>query len=163
MKSYLNMQVSDIFLGLGQDRLVQLLRSISIGKLKTFQLYERLKARLNAHKVNSELLRKGAPRLWSRLEAKDEDLATDLAQSILVSHLDLIQAILNFLGIPHEDGFFAKDADVSSHLTEGWQQRVFDEFRNRYPEPLVLFYVNHLGWEVLKSDTVFLPSQEVHP
>ncbi len=157
------MQVSDIFLGLGQDNLIQLLRSISIGKLKTFQLYERLKARLNAHKVNSELLRKSAPRLWSRLEAKDNELATDLAQAILVSHLDLIQATLNFLGIPHEDGFFAKDADVSSHLSEGWQQRVFDEFRSKYPEAVLLFYINHLGWEVLKTDAVFLPAQEVRP
>src|SRR5690348_10554110 len=155
------MQVCDIFVGLGEETLSQLLRSISIGKLKTFQLYERLKARLNAHKVNSEVLRKSAPRLWSRLEAKDDELATDLAQSILVSHLDLIQATLNFLGIPHEDGFFAKDADVSSYLTEGWQQRVFDEFRNKFPEAVLLFYVNHLGWEVLKNETVFLPAQEV--
>src|SRR5947209_7366257 len=143
------MQVSDIFLGLGEETLAHLLRSISIGKLKTFQLYERVKTRLHAQKLNSELLRKIAPRLWSRLEAKDDELATDLAQSILVSHLDLIQATLNFLGIPHEDGFFAKDADVSAHLTDGWQQRVLDEFRNKYPEAVLLFYVNHLGWEVL--------------
>ena len=157
------MQVSDIFLGLGEETLAHLLRSISIGKLKTFQLYERVKTRLHAQKLNSELLRKIAPRLWSRLEAKDDELATDLAQSILVSHLDLIQATLNFLGIPHEDGFFAKDADVSAHLTDGWQQRVLDEFRNKYPEAVLLFYVNHLGWEVLKADTVFLPAQEVRP
>jgi hypothetical protein len=157
------MQVSDIFLAMGQDRLSQLLRSISIGKLKTFQLYERLKTRLHASKVNSELLRKSTPRLWSRLEAKDEELATDLAQSILVSHLDLVQATLNLLGVPHEDGFFAKDADVSSHLPEGWQPRVFNEFRNTYPEAVLLFYINHLGWEVLKTDTVFLPAQGVQP
>src|SRR5437868_1369431 len=40
------MQVSEIFLGMGEEAFAQLLRSISIGKLKSFQLYERLKARL---------------------------------------------------------------------------------------------------------------------
>src|SRR5450759_2192044 len=145
------MQLSDIFVGLGQDNVAQLLRSISIGKLKTFQLYERLKARLHASKVNSELLRKSAPRVWARLQEKDEELATDLGQSILVSHLDLIQATLNFLGIPHEEGFFAKDADVRSYLKEGWQQKVFDKFRDAFPASVLLFYINHLAWEVLKT------------
>jgi hypothetical protein len=157
------MQLSDIFVGLGQDNVAQLLRSISIGKLKTFQLYERLKARLHASKVNSELLRKSAPRVWARLQEKDEELATDLGQSILVSHLDLIQATLNFLGIPHEDGFFAKDADVRSYLKEGWQQNVFDKFRDTFPASVLLFYINHLAWEVLKTDEVFVPAREAQP
>lgn len=154
------MQLSDIFLGLGQDRLVQLLRAISIGKLKTFQLYERLKLRLNANKVNSELLRKAGPRLWTRLESHDDELATELGQAILVSHLDMIQAVLNHLGIPHEEGFFAKDADVASYLKEGWQQDVFNRFAGQFPEAVTLFYVNHLAWEVLKSETVFVPEPQ---
>ena len=154
------MQLSDIFVGLGEDTLGALLRSISIGKLKTYQLYERLKARLNANKVNSELLRKSTPRLWERLNAKDDELATDLSQAVLVSHLDLIQAVLNFLGVPHEEGFFAKDADVSSYLKDEWQRRAFEEFRGRYPEPVLLFYLNHLGWEVLKAEELFVPAAQ---
>lgn len=157
------MQLSDIFVGLGEENLGQLLRSISIGKLKTYQLYERLKTRLHASKVNSELLRKAKTRLWERLSEKDEELATDLAQSVLVSHLDLIQSVLNFLGVPHEEGFFAKDADVSSYLKDDWQQRAFDHFRGTYPEAVLLLYLNHLGWEVLKSDTVFLPAHQPQP
>lgn len=154
------MQLSDIFVGLGEENLKQLLRSISIGKIKTYQLYERVKVRLNAAKVNSELLRKATPRLWTRLTEHDEELATDLGQAILVSHLDLIQAILNHLGIPHEDGFFAKDADVSSYLKEGWREDVFNKFRGQFPEAVLLFYINHLAWEVLKADAVFLPQPQ---
>ena len=37
------MQLSGVFLQLGEERLPQLLRGISIGKLKTYQLYERFK------------------------------------------------------------------------------------------------------------------------
>ncbi len=154
------MQLSEIFVGLGQDSLSNLLRSISIGKLKTYQLYERLKLRLNAQKVNSELLRRAGPRLWTRLQEKDEELATDLGQAVLVSHLDMIQGVLNHLGIPHEEGFFAKDADISSHLKEGWQQETYDKFRGAFPESVLLFYINHLGWEVLKADSVFLPQSQ---
>ena len=157
------MQLSEIFVGLGQDNLAQLLRSISIGKLKTYQIYERLKLRLNAHKVNSELLRKGTPRLWTRLEQKDEELASDLSQSVLVSHLDMIQAVLNHLGIPHEEGFFAKDANVSTYLKEGWQTETYDKFRGTFPEAVLLFYINHLGWEVLKTDSLFQPEQQAQP
>ena len=49
-----------------------------------------------------------------------------LAQAVLVSHLDMIVEVLNFLGIPHEDGFFAKDLDAKPHLTEGWEARTFE-------------------------------------
>ena len=36
----------------------------------------------------------------------------------------MMRAVLDFLGIPNEDGFFAKDLDAPKYLTEGWQQRV---------------------------------------
>ena len=152
------MQLSDIFLGLGEEALAELLRGISIGKLKTYQLYERLKVRTHVSKLNSETLRKIAPRLWTRLAEHDDVLAQDLAQAILVSHLDLIQAVLNLLGIPHEEGFFAKDIDPSAYLTEGWQEKVYDEFRERFPAPLVLFYINHLALELDKEAQVFAPA-----
>lgn len=152
------MQLSDIFLGLGEEALAQLLRGISLGKLKTYQLYERLKTRSHVPKLNSEALRKLAPRLWVRLSEHDEDLAQDLAQSILVSHLDMIKAVLDFLGIPHEEGFFAKDIDPATYLTEGWKERAYNEFSERFSKPLVLFYINHLGLELDKSHEMFAPA-----
>ena len=44
--------------------------------------------------------------------SRDEEFARDLGQVVLVSHLDMIIAVLNALGVPHEDGFFAKDLDA---------------------------------------------------
>ena len=99
----------------------EVLRSISIGKLKTYQLYERVKARLHVQKLNTEALRKVAPRSWQRVTEQDEEFSTEIAQAILVSHLDMIVAVLGFLEIPNEEGFFAKDLDASKYLTEGWQ------------------------------------------
>ena len=155
------MQVSEIFVGLGQPTFEQLVRSISIGKLKTFQLYERVKLRFRMTKLNSESLRKAAPRLWTRIAEGDEEFATDVAQTVLVSHLDMIKDVLDFLGIPHEDGFFAKDLDATDKLQEGWQQRVLDQFRGKYPDPLVLFYINHLGHELTDQNFIFQPASAV--
>lgn len=152
------MQLSDVFLNLGEDRFSQLLRGISIGKLRTYQLFERLKFRLHLSKLNTENLRKAAPRLWERLGARDEEFATDLSQAVLVSHLDLIVAVLNFLGIPHEDGFFIKDLDAAPYLTEGWEARVYDKFQGEFPDALLLFYINHLGLELGKAETPFIPA-----
>jgi len=152
------MQLYEVFLGLGQDSFVQLVRGISIGRLKTYQLYDRLKTRLHLPKLNAEGLRKGAPRFWERLVEQDETFATELAQGILVSHMDMITAALDVLGVPNEDGFFAKDLDAPKYLTEGWQQRVLDALKDRFPGPLLVFYVNHLGWELLKSAEVFHPA-----
>jgi hypothetical protein len=152
------MQLSEIFLALGEPTFSQLIRSISIGKLKTFQLYERVKLRFHLGKLNSENLRKASPKLWTRITEHDEEFATDVAQTVLVSHLDMIRAVLDFLAIPHEDGFFAKELDVAGKLTEGWQQRVWEEFRGKFPEPVLLFYINHLDWELTKSEQVFNPA-----
>jgi len=149
------MQLPEIFLGLGEESFTQLLRTISIGKLKTYQLFDRMKTRFHVGKLNSESIRKAAPRLWARLGDNDEELATDLSQAILVCHLDMIKTVLNFLEIPNQEGFFEKDIDGTKYLTEGWQQRTFDKFKNVYPNALLLFYINHLGWEVAKSEQVF--------
>ena len=51
------MTISDVFLQLGEERLGQLVRGISIGKLRTYQLYERFKVRTHLAKVNTENLR----------------------------------------------------------------------------------------------------------
>ena len=152
------MQLSDIFLGLGEPAVAELLRGISLGKLKTFQLYERLKTRLRVAKLNTETLRRIGPRVYERLGEREDEFATELSQAILVSHMDMIRAILDFLGIPHEDGFFAKDIDGAKYLTEGWQQRVFENFQGKFPNALLLFYINHLGWELLKEQQMFAPA-----
>jgi hypothetical protein len=151
------MQISEVYLGLGLDAFGHLIRGISIGKLKTYQIYEGFKVRAHLTKVNTEGLRKAVPRLWERIAGGDDDFAKDLAQAILVSHLDMITAVLDFLGIPHENGFFAKDMDAKPYFTEGWEQRVIEKFRDAYPEPLLLFYINHLRWELLGASDVFRP------
>jgi hypothetical protein len=153
------MQLSDIFLRLGEDTFRQLMRTVSLGRLRTYQLFDSFKTRLHLHKLNSETLRNSAPRIWARLQEADSgDLATELSQAILVSHMDMIKAVLDELGVPHEEGFFSKDADISAHLTDGWQERVWQKFRASYPPAALLFYLNHLAWEVSKSENVFVPA-----
>jgi hypothetical protein len=152
------MQLTDVFLNLGEDQFSKLVRSISIGKLKTYQLYERFKLRTHVAKLNTENLRKATPRLWQRLQERSDEFATDISQAVLVSHLDMIIAVLNFLGIPHEEGFFVKDLDAAPYLTEGWQSRTYDRFKSQFPEVVVLFYINHLALEMGKAEAPFLPA-----
>src|SRR5579885_784105 len=152
------MQLCDIFLHRGEENFEQALRSVSMGRLRTYQLFDRLKARLHVNKLNSETLRKAAPRVWTRLAERDDDVATDLSQAILVSHLDMIKAVLDHLGVPHEDGFFAKETDVSANLKDGWQAEVWEKFRGAFPPAALLFYINHLAWEVAKAENVFRPA-----
>ena len=152
------MQLSDVFLQLGEEHLRQLVRGISIGKLRTFQLYDRFKTRTHLAKVNTENLRKATPRFWQRLNEHDEEFATDLSQAILIAHMDMITNVLNFLGVPNQEGFFEKELDAKPHLTDGWQKRVFDRLRGEYPESLLLFYISHLGWELGGESSVFLPA-----
>lgn len=152
------MQLCDVFLTLGESVFSDLLKRVSISRLRTYQIYEHIKVRTHLTKLNSEALRKASPRLWNRLNQQDEDLAADLAQAILVSHLELIIAALDFLGIPHQDGFFGKDADLSSYLAEGWQQRAFDALKDKYPPSVVQFYLNHLGVETGAATALFTPA-----
>jgi hypothetical protein len=152
------MQLSDVFLQLGEGHLRQLVRGISIGKLRTFQLYDRFKTRTHLAKVNTENLRKATPRFWQRLEAHDEEFATDLSQAILIAHMDMIANVLNFLGVPNQEGFFDKDVDAKPFLTEHWQSRAFERFKADYPQSLLLFYIGHLGWELAGDTQVFLPA-----
>jgi inorganic triphosphatase YgiF len=153
------MQTSEIFQALGQDGFANLVRSISIGKLRTYQLYEALKARAHLPKLNVEGLRRVTPRFWDRIRQGDEALASDLAQAVLVSHLDMIIDVLDYLGVPHRDGFFEKDLDASEWLKEGWQQRAFEQFQAKYPRPALLFYLNHVAMELAKAEELFLPAE----
>jgi hypothetical protein len=152
------MQLSDVFLQLGEERLGQLVREISIGKLRTYQLYDRFRTRTHLPKVNTELLRKSVPKFWKRLEEHDQEFATDLSQAILIAHMDMIVAVLNFLGIPNQEGFFEKDLEAKAFLTEGWQERVIAEFKGKYPDALFLFYINHLGCELGAVEAAYLPA-----
>ncbi len=151
------MQLSDVYLALGQDAFGELVRSISIGKLKTYQIYEAFKVRAHLAKVNTEALRKSPPRFWTRIAEGDQEFGKELAQAILVSHLDFIIAVLDFLGVPHENGFFAKDMDPKPYFPEGWEERVHAGFKDQVPEPLVVFYINHLRWELLHADQPYQP------
>lgn len=154
------MELSEAFLRLGAEDFRQLVRGISIGKLKTYELYESFKTRARLGKVNAESLRAAVPRFWQRISERDEEFSRDLAQAMLLSHLDMVQEVLDFLGIPNQDGFFAKDLDASQHLTDGWQQRAWEQFREKYPPPPLLLYLNHLAWELEKKDPqYFAPSR----
>ena len=145
-------------MALGPDVFGDLLRHVSLGKLKTFQVYDRFKIRARLNKLNSESLRKAQPRLWERLEAGEEDFAADLSQVFLISHLDMIVAALNLLGIPHQEGFFDKDLKPEEYLTEGWQQKIYDNLSGQYPRSVLLFYINHLDWELTKAEKIFQPA-----
>ena len=151
------MQISDVFLGMGQEDFGQLVRSISIGKLRTYQIYEGFKVRAHLHKLNTESLRKALPRFWTRIGERDDEFATDLSQAVLVSHLDLVASVLDALGIPHENGFFSKKMDPKPYFTEGWEQRVYEKFHGACPDALLVFYINHLRWELLAAEELYRP------
>lgn len=151
------MQVTDIFQALGEEGFREALRTVSIGRLKTYQLYESLKTWSHLPKLNVEGLRRVTPRFWQRVGEGDQGLAADLAQAVLVSNLDMVIDLLNFLGVPHNDGFFEKDLDASDILKDDWQQKAFEEFKEKYPAPLLTFYLNHLASEVTKTDKLFKP------
>ncbi len=157
------MPLTDVFLTLGEDEFAQLIRSVSMGKLKTYQLYDRIKTRTRLPKLNAETLHKAAPRLWTRISERDEDFAQDLSQAVLVCHLDMIVAVLNFLGIPHEEGFFAKDIDARPYLTGDWQQRVLEHFKGAYPDALLRFYTAHLAWELVPPESPVSPQPSASP
>jgi hypothetical protein len=35
---------------------------------------------------------------------------------------------------------------------------VYQQFAEKYPRSLLLFYINHLDWELTKSETLFVPA-----
>jgi len=156
------MELHAIFQSLGDAHFRDLLEQISIGRLKTYQLFEPLKVRTHLHKLNADTLRKAAPRIWERLQGGDDALASELAQSVLVSKMDFVIEVLDFLAIPHHDGFFDKDTPLAEHLVPGWQQRVFDAFQTKRPYALVVFYINHLAKEATDGAfSLFIPLPSV--
>lgn len=152
------MQVSQILQALGEDGFRQALGTVTISKLKTYQLYESLKTRGRIAKLNVAGFKKALPRFWERVADNDEDLAGDLAQAILVSNLDMIIEVLDFLKVPHQDGFFEKDLAADDILTGDWRARAFKQLRKKFPEPVLVFYLNHLAHEVTKAEDLFTPA-----
>jgi hypothetical protein len=152
------MKLHELFVALGEESFRAQLRGISIGTLRTYQIYERVKLRCHLQKLNTENLRAAAGRLWERLKNGEDDLALELSQAILVSQMKMIIAVLNFFEIPHEDGFFAKDTDPKNFLPENWQQKAYDHFKGEYPPALLVFYLNHLAHEMDENHPVFQPA-----
>lgn len=151
------MELSEVYRALGEERFGELLGEVSMGSLRTYKLVDSFKLHARLGKLNRERVRKAAPHLWERLQQGDEELARELAQGVLVSNITFVVEVLDFLGIPHDGGgFFDKEGPVAEKLTAGWQQRVFEEFRARYPESLILLYVNHLDWELAKPGAPFV-------
>ncbi len=151
------MELTDAYKALGQSRFDSLVGAVSIGALKTYSVYESFKVRIHLNKLNRQRLRRAAPKLWERISDGDDILARDFAQAVLVSNIDLVVDVLDFLDIPHDgNGFFDKDADPGEKLSDGWPQRVFEKFRERNEHEVVLLYINHLGWEMDKLDKPFI-------
>ncbi|MBI2686245.1 MAG: hypothetical protein HYX27_08010 [Acidobacteria bacterium] len=158
MVSLFSMQLCDIYEGLGDQAFRDLLKAISLGKLRTYQLFERLKVRLRLNKLNTESLAKSAPRQWERIvKERDDAFAMELGQAVLVCHMDVIVDVLDHLQIPHQEGFFEKDADISKFLTGEWQQRAWDAFSEKHPRAVLAFYLNHLAVEMTKEPVLFNP------
>lgn len=151
------MTLAELLRGLGRERFEALLGEVSMGALRTYRLFDSFKVRAHLLKLNREKLRKAAPKLWDRLGAGEEDLARELSQGVLVSNLDFVVESLDHLGIQHDgNGFFDKDAQAEGKLGEGWRENLLAAFRERYPEHLILLYINHLDWELGKPETVFV-------
>lgn len=151
------MKLSELFVALGEESFRGQLRGISLGTLKTYKFYERLKTRLRVAKLNTETLRTIGTRAFERLKDGDEDLALELSQCILISNMTMIMEVLDFLGVPHNEGFFAEGVKPEDHLSEGWQQRAYDHFQTKYAQPVLLLYLNYLAHEINPDTAVFQP------
>ena len=83
----------DIFLGSGLGNLVQQFRTVSIGKLKTYQLLRACASRFHMSKLNRKLCARSRRLVWARIASRMKTFATD-APDHLVSHLEMIKDVL---------------------------------------------------------------------
>ena len=151
------MTLSEVFSGLGRERFDEILGLILLGSLKTYKLFDNFKVRARLSKLNRDKLRKAASKLWERLLEGDDDLAREIAQAALISHIDFVVETLDYLKIPHDgNGFFDKEASLNGRLADGWREDALAKFRGERPEALVLLYINHLDWELGAPETVFV-------
>ncbi len=103
----------ECFLALGEERLRDLIKGISIQKTACLPTLRTLQ---DSHppglRLNTENLRKATPRFWQRLaEKKDNEFASDLSQAILIPHMEMIVAVLNFLRRAQSAGILREDLD----------------------------------------------------
>lgn len=151
------MDLAEVYEALGQERVAGSIRTISMGALKTFGVYQSLKVGSRLRKLNRLNLQRATGRLWQRVADGDTDLGRDLSQAILVSNIPLVTEVLDCLKLEHDgNGFFSKDSDHADKLTEGWAERVFAHCKDRFDQDLVLLYINYLGWETKALDDPFL-------
>ena len=142
---------------LGRKRSCELVKTVSLGALRTYGVYQAIKVRSRLRTLNRRKLRTIAPRLWDRIQRGDTGLARDLTQAVLVSNTAMIASVLDLLEIEHDgNGFFDKDGDYVDQFTDGWQERVVEHCRGTFDDDLVLLYVNHLGWEAGVLDSPYL-------
>jgi len=62
------------------------------------------------------------------------------------------------LVIPNQDGFFDKDIDASSTSRKAGRARIRKISAAHIPSRLLLFYLNHLGWELKGAEQPFAPA-----
>ena len=151
------MDLAEVYEALGQERVARSIRTISMGALRTFGVYQALKVGSRLRKLNRLNLQRATGRLWQRVADGDTDLGRDLSQAVLVSNIPLVTEVLDCLELEHDgNGFFSKDSDHADKLTEGWAERVFAHCKDRFDQDLILLYINYLGWETKVLDEPFL-------
>lgn len=153
-----SMKLHELFVALGEDSFRGQLRGISLGTLRTYKFYDRLKLRLHLAKLNTESLRNAAPKAFARLKEGEDDLALEISQCILISNMKMIVDVLDFLKVPHQDGFFAEDQKPADHLSGDWQERAYAEFKDKYPRDVLVLYLNYLAHEMNPDLTIFHPA-----
>ena len=47
---------------------------------------------------------------------------------------------------------------IVDSLTPGWQQRVYEKFKDAFPPAALVFYINHLAWELDKKADYYQPA-----
>jgi hypothetical protein len=152
------MKLNELFVALGEDSFRGQLRGISLGTLRTYKFYDRLKTRLHLTKLNTETLRNAAPKAFARLREGEDELALEISQCILISNMQMIVEVLDFLGVPHTDGFFGEDQKPADHLSGDWQQRAYVQFKDKYPPAVLVLYLNYLAHEMNPDTEVFQPA-----
>ncbi len=50
--------------------------------------------------------------------------------------------------------------EPKTYVTVGWEERLYNEFKSKFPEAILVFYINHLRWEVLAAEDVYRPAPQ---
>jgi len=104
--------------------------------------------------VNTEVLAQVRARFWAGSPRERKTSLKTWPRQYWWSHIDMITAVLDFVGAPHENGFLRQENDPKPYSPR-LENRVLEKFRGQYPEPLLLFYINPLEWETLGAGEVY--------